>query len=83
MAKQFPGRRLGRFSVFQRTDDLWIVYDPARPFADGTAFGPTSDYQAALDALEELSAAADARGEPNRLEKRGYARDWSDPASWD
>lgn len=71
----------GRFSVFCRTDQKWIVFDPALPFAHNAAsVHPNKD--AACDDAEIRSAAATARGEANEVERHGFKWDWSLPETW-
>jgi hypothetical protein len=81
--RPMPQLQHGRFDVYRRTDNRFIVYDPMLPFASRTASGPYATQGEAIDAAKALSAQADARGEPNAHERKGYAWDWSDPKTWE
>ncbi len=74
----------GRFVGMRRTDARWIVYDPARPFGDRTAWlgevGATREDASA--ACKRLSAEATLRGEPNEPARQGFKWDWTDPHTW-
>lgn len=72
----------GRFQVLLRTDGVWIVRDPTRPMGKGAVWVGDFEVEAVAEA-KRLSDDADAKGEPNERELKGWKRDWSNPRSWD
>lgn len=78
-----PPTQFGRFSVFPRPSlGDFIVYDPARPFADRTVSVHKTKLEAS-DACRAASEAATARGESNERELKGLKWDWTDPRTWE